>query len=490
MTDTRLTFFGATGEVTGSCTLVETRRARVLIDFGMIQGAAEVENRNTVLPPLDVDHLDAVVITHAHMDHCGRLPMLAPLGLRAPIFATQPTTELLAPILHGSARLQSMLAWQHANPRPRRASSRSRIGAGVRRLSTPQPTAPESEDAAPPRLYTEVEVAAVLPLITPLPYLSPHAIAPGITLRFLDAGHVIGSASIELTIGEGIEQHTIVFSGDLGPNGAPLVRPVRPPDRADVLVLESTYGDRVHPEVRGTLAALAEVVREAKHSRSRVLAPTFTLGRAQQLLFRLGQLSRDGRLMGVPVYLDSKMALIASETYMRHPDLLDAETARRARTGDAPLQFPELIYIDSREDSRRLNHMRGPGIIIAGSGFCHGGPIVHHLRHGLHRHDCRVLLIGHQPHGTPAGDLARGARSVFLDDEEFDVEAKVHRLPGFSGHADRNDLRAFAAGIPTTPGIIILNHGETDQRAPLATAIANQLSTKVLTPHGIEQIAL
>lgn len=486
MPDTLLTFFGATGEVTGSCTLVETRHARVLIDFGMVQGAAEVERRNTLLPPLDADHLDAVVVTHAHVDHCGRLPMLAPLGFRAPIYATQPTADVLGPILHGSARLQSMLAWQHANPRP---IARPRIGTGVRRLSPPTPP-PDLHTEAPAQLYTGVEVDAVLPLLTPLAYDTSHEIAPGITLRFLDAGHVIGSASIELTIGKGLEQHTLVFSGDLGPSGAPLVRPVRPPERADVLILESTYGDRVHPEIRGTLAALAEVVREAKHSRSRVLAPTFTLGRAQQLLFRLGQLSRDGRLMGVPVYLDSKMALIASETYMRYPDLLDAETARRARSGDAPLQFPELIYIDSREDSRRLNHMRGPGIIIAGSGFCHGGPIVHHLRHGLHRHDCRVLLIGHQPHGTPAGDLARGARSVFLDDQEFDVEAKIHRLPGFSGHADRNDLRAFAAGVPSTPGLIVLNHGEPDQRTPLATALANQLSTRVLTPTGIEQIAL
>lgn len=488
MSCTRLTFFGAAGEVTGSCTLVETPHARVLVDFGMVQGAAEIERRNTAIPPIDIDHLDAVIVSHAHMDHCGRLPMLAPLGLRAPVYATPPTAELLGPILHGSSRLQAMLAWEHANPR---RPSHPRIGTGVRRLSAASPPPPPAlDEEPPPQLYTQLEVDTLLTRVSPLPYRTPKSIAPGIALRFLDAGHVIGSASIELTIGSGLNQHTLVFSGDLGPSGAPLLRPPSPPEHADVLILESTYGDRVHPEARGTLAALAEVVREAKRSRSRVLAPTFTLGRAQQLLYRLGQLSRDGRLLGVPVYLDSKMALIASEIYMRHPDLLDAETARRARSGDAPLQFPELIYIDSREDSRRLNHMRGPGIIIAGSGFCHGGPIVHHLRHGLWRQDCRVLLIGHQPHGTPAGELARGARSIFLDDQEIDVQAKVHRLPGFSGHADCNDLRAFASGIPTPPGMIILNHGEPEQRTPLAGALASQLGTRVQTPGINDQIEL
>lgn len=469
MSDLRITFLGAAGEVTGSATLVETPRARILVDFGMIQGAAEIERRNTLLPPLDAPYLDAVVLTHAHMDHCGRLPMLEPLGFVGTVYCTHPTAELLGPVLHGSARLQSILAHEHATA--------ARVGTGVRRLSAPLPPS----DDEPVQLYSSTQVDALLKRAQGIDYLQPTTIAPGVSLRFLDAGHVIGSASIELTVGEGPQAKTVVFSGDLGPRSAPLLKAPQSPERADVLVIESTYGDRSHPEARNTLDGLAQVVGAAKRDRSRLIIPTFTLGRAQQLLYRLGQLSRQQRL-GVPVYLDSKMALLASEVYARHPDLLDEASARATRAGDWPLHFPELVYIQNRADSKRLNHLRGAGIIIAGSGFCHGGPIVHHLAHSLWRPDAHVLLIGHQPSGTTAYEIAARYPEVTLSGQLVQVAAQIHSLPGFSGHADREGLLAFASGIKARPELILLNHGEDAQRLPLAERFRSALSADVRTP--------
>lgn len=481
MSDIRITFLGAAGEVTGSATLVETPRARVLVDFGMIQGTAEIERRNTLLPPLDAPYLDAVVLTHAHVDHCGRLPMLETLGFTGRVYCTHPTAELLGPVLHGSARLQSILAYEHA------AGTRTpRVGTGVRRLSEPPP--PSSDDE-PVQLYSSIQVDALLKRVQPAGYLEPTQIATGVSLRFLDAGHVIGSASVELTVDGPRSPRTLVFSGDLGPRSAPLLRAPQSPQRADLLVIESTYGDRSHPEAKNTLDGLAQVVAAARRDRSRLIIPTFTLGRAQQLLYRLGQLSRQQRL-GVPVYLDSKMALLASEIYAHHPDLLDETSERATRAGDWPLHFPELVYIQSRPDSKRLNHLRGPGIIIAGSGFCHGGPVVHHLAHALWRPDAHVLLIGHQPSGTTAHEIASGYPEVSLSGQLVQVNAKVHSLPGFSGHADREGLLAFASGIPERPKLILLNHGEPTQREPLAERFRSTLNVDTRTPGPQEVVEI
>ncbi len=488
VSDIRITFLGAAGEVTGSATLVETPRARILVDFGMIQGAAEIERRNAELPPLDAPYLDAVVLTHAHVDHCGRLPMLEPLGFSGRVYCTLPTAELLGPVLHGSARLQSMLAFE----RIRADADRPGRGAGRRaQPAIPAPLAASPTDA-PVELYSSLEVDALLKRIQAINYLEPTQIAKGVTLRFLDAGHVIGSASIELTVDDpssSSSPRTLVFSGDLGPRSAPLLRAPESPPRADVLVLESTYGDRSHPEAKNTLDGLAAVVAAARRDRSRLIIPTFTLGRAQQLLYRLGQLSRQQRL-GVPVYLDSKMALLASEIYAHHPGLLDEASERATRAGDWPLHFPELVYIQSRPDSKRLNHLRGPGIIIAGSGFCHGGPVVHHLAHALWRPECHVLLIGHQPSGTTAHEIAAGFPEVSLSGQLVEVNARIHSLPGFSGHADREGLIAFASGIPTPPKLILLNHGEPTQRQPLAERFRTTLNVDTRTPEPQEVVEL
>jgi metallo-beta-lactamase family protein len=471
----RLTFFGAAGEVTGSCTLLETDRARVLIDLGMIQGDPDDEARNRDLPPFDADRLDAVILTHAHIDHCGRVPMLAPTGFDGPIFATQPTAELLSPVLHGSARLQVVRMYEHVTEQRLRGGR----GAGVkmRRRSADEPfgaNLPDLSDdpTAPIRLYSTEDVDEVLDMVEPVGYGTPFEPAPGISARFLDAGHVIGSASIELTIaGKGGSSTRLVLSGDIGAAGSPLLPPPSPPDFADVVVMESTYGGRSHPDASASLVGLAEILAEAARSRDKLVIPTFSLGRAQQLLFALGELSRTRRLAGIGVYLDSKMAIAASEVYARHPDLLRDGPARMIRAGKSPLQFPELHYITDRDDSRRLNTLREGGVIVAGAGFCHGGPVVHHLMHTLWREDARVLFIGHQPEGTPAYEIASGARTVEIRGREVEINCRVHRLTGFSGHADHAGLVDWIGSFRGTPGAVLLNHGDNAARTRLAQAI-------------------
>jgi metallo-beta-lactamase family protein len=402
--------------------------------------------------------------------------MLEAMGFCGQVWCSEPTSEILGPILHGSARLQAIRVFEH------RAAKSARVGTGVRRLSAPPPPV---DDEPPAVLYTASVVDALMRRVRGLEYGRAETIASGVSLRLLDAAHVIGSASVELTIGRGMRETVVVFSGDLGAAGAPLLAPLQSPARADVLVLESTYGDRSHPAAEDALEALARVVGYARSGRSRLVIPTFTLGRAQQLLYRLGQLSRSGRL-GVPVYLDSKMAVTASEAYARHPERLEPGVASALRAGAWPLQFPELMYVQDRADSRRLNTLRGAGVIIAGSGFCHGGPIVHHLAHALWRPDAHVLLIGHQPAGTTAQQIAAGHPEVLLGDRLTEVRARVHTLGGFSGHADREGLLAYVSGMAGQPGLVVLNHGDDGQRLPLARRLAERrLSVETPGPGGM-----
>jgi metallo-beta-lactamase family protein len=474
----RVTFFGAVGEVTGSCALLEAGDARVLIDCGLIQGTPEDEARNAIPLPVDGRSLDAVVITHAHVDHCGRVPLLPRLGYTGPVYATRPTAELLGPVLYSSARLQHIRRAEHEAARRGAGVRRPRhsLGGGLEPIEDPPSIQP------PVQLYDSPDVDAALSDVRPLAYGREERIAPGVTLRFLDACHIIGSACVELTIGRGASRFTLVFSGDLGPSTAPLLPSAQPPSHADAVVLESTYGDRLHPKPGDTLRHLAKIIAKAKTNRDRIVIPTFALGRAQQLLYRLGQLSADGRLLQTPVYLDSKMAVTGSEAYARHRDLLSPEAAEMFQRGQSPMHFPELYYIANRQDSKRLNTLRGGGIILAGAGFCHGGPILHHLNNALWRQDARVLFIGHQPPGTLAHAIASGQEVVEILGHQVRVEARIHTMGGFSGHADQNDLVAWVGGITPAPTRILLNHGDDGARLVLADKIAEAIGVRAELP--------
>jgi len=457
----RLQFHGAAGGVTGCCHLLTTDRAAVLLDFGLHQGGPLSERMNRRPPGFDARRLDSVVLSHAHIDHSGRLPLLPRLGCRAPIWSTPATRELCAFMLPDSAHLQEHDAqrWDH---------SRSR-----RRGRPP----PRSEQP----LYTAEDVATVLRQFRALPYRRSEPIADGVRLTFHDAGHILGSAIVALDVEEAGQTRRLVFSGDVGNWPAPLLRDPEPLDAADVLLLESTYGDRDHKDRQATLDELLAVVSAARQAGSKVLVPSFAVGRSQELIFHLGEFHRDGRL-GLPVFLDSPMAVRSTELYRRHRELFDDEAWDTIRRGEPLLDFPGLHLCRTTQESVALNTLAGPAVILAASGMCTGGRIVHHLRHHGGRPGTHIVIVGFQAEGTPGRALVEGARTITLLGERVSIAARVHTLGGFSAHADQSRLVRWASGFRAARPRTFLVHGEDRARQALAQRLRAELGYEVSLP--------
>lgn len=448
----QITLFGAAGEVTGSSYLVTTARARVLIDCGLFQGSDDDERRNHLPRDLPIDELDAVVLTHAHLDHSGRLPLLARQGYRGPIYATPATIEVAALLLDDAARLQQSDAAQ-ANRRRQRAGR--------------APLAP---------LFDGEDVAAVLALLRPLPYDEPAVIAPDVTLRLVEAGHILGSASANLSVAEAGSERRLVFSGDIGPRGAPILNDPAQITAADLVVLESTYGDRDHRPLAETLAEFAALVRKAVHHRSKLIIPAFAVGRTQDILYHLAALFREGIAPALPIYLDSPLAIAATELYRRHPVLADTESRQVRGTGGLWHGLETLHTCATAAESRALNDRAGPCIILAGSGMCTGGRVLHHLKHTLWRPEGLVVIVGYQAAGTLGRLLVEGARRVRIFDEEIVVRAQIHTLGGFSAHAGQTELLAWLAPMTAGHPQVVLSHGEEHARSALARRIAEDFA--------------
>ncbi|MCK6476058.1 MAG: MBL fold metallo-hydrolase [Phycisphaerales bacterium] len=457
----RITFWGAAGEVTGSCYLVETDQARVMVDCGIHQGYPEAEARNRRVPWKRDLRLDAVVLTHAHLDHSGRLPLINRLPGEWRTFATPATAALTDILLEDSARLQeqdTMLA------------NRRRARAG-KPLLTP--------------LYTPRDAAESLSRLKSVAYQTPTQIAPGITIRFVDAGHILGSTSVEMIAEDAGRTRTIAFSADIGVPGSPLLADPTPLDRADVVMLESTYGDRDHRPMEQTLDELTAILREAERDGEKVLIPAFAVGRTQNLIYHMAQLHREGRINNLPVYIDSPMAIAATRLYLDHVDILDADARRLAEYKSSLLRFPTLRYSQSADDSRRLNDLRGAAVIIAGSGMCNGGRIVHHLRHNLWKPGVHVVFTGFQGQGTLGRELVQRPSSVRIFGETVAVKARIHTLGGLSAHGGQSTLVDWAShlvgpGKPTPR--FFLTHGEDGPRAALAGVLRNRLKIEAERP--------
>ena len=440
----------AGGEVTGSAYLVQTRQANVLVDCGMFQGgrAAEAKNRPPTRPNTQ---LDAVVVTHGHLDHTGRLPLLPKLGFQGPVYATPATVDMAALILRDSARLQAMDA---------KRQNRKRARAG--------------ESAIEP-LYTSEDAETIIGQLTPAPYQRPVPIAPGIRACFAEAGHMLGSATVQLLVDEDGREKRIVFSGDLGPTGVPIQRNFDALHQADAVFLECTYGDRDHRPFRETAEEFIGIVKQAVQTRGKILIPTFAVGRAQLLTALLSWAFRNKHVKPFPLFLDSPMGIEATRLYVRYylkdPELFDEVLLKYLRQKPMREDLKTLRATVTAKESKAINDCPGPCLVMAGAGMCTGGRILHHFKENLWKPETHVVIVGYQGRGSLGRRLVDGAESVNILGEKIAVCAQVHTLGGFSAHAGQTDLlKWFGAIAPSKPQVVLI-HGEDGPRQALATHI-------------------
>lgn len=445
----RLTSYGAAREVTGSRHLLEVGDARILIDCGMFQGRrSETRAKNADLG-FDPSTLDACINTHGHLDHCGTYPLLARRGYRGAIHATPATADVAALVMADAARIQvadaRFLERQIAkNPRDRR-------------------------EAIPPQ-YDEEDADLATSLYRPVAYHEPFRVASGVTATFLDAGHILGSSIVRLDCEDGGRRVTIVATGDLGRRNTPILRDPEVVADADWLLCESTYGARLHDDIAFAQDELAQVVRDTAAKGGRVLIPAFAVGRTQELVWHLHQLHAEGRIPPIPVYVDSPMATKATAIFAKHAECYDAETvARFLDNGISPFSFAALKYVESAEDSKKLNELRMPCIIIATSGMCEAGRILHHLVHGVGDHRNTVLVVGFMAAHTLGRALADRRPEVRIFGETHEVRARVKILNAFSAHADRNEIGEWVGRMDRRRlrGVFLV-HGEPDAQDALA----------------------
>ncbi len=445
----KITSFGAALGVTGSCHFVEANGKRFLIDCGLFQGGSEEEEKNYRPFPFDPKELDFVLLTHGHLDHCGRLPKLVREGFRGPIITTAATRDIARFILLDAAHLQQEEFYTQQR-------KHRRAGLPVR-----EP------------LYSVEDVLYTLDQFEPRArYDQPLELSPGIKATFRDAGHVLGSAFIELEVEEGNDVKKVTFSGDLGNLGQHVVPDPELPHECDLVVVESTYGDRDHRPVADSIAELAEAVNATLDRGGNVIIPTFALERAQDVLFYLGQLRRAGEIPECPIYLDSPLAIDITGVYRRHPECLDEKLREMLAAGERPFAFANVHFTRSTEESKRLNDANKV-IIIAGSGMCTGGRVLHHLRHNLWREESSVVIVGYQAQGTLGRALVDGARHVRIYGEEIPVKAKIYTINGFSAHADRSGLLRWLG--PCRGKRALLVHGEEHALHALRDAVRSEL---------------
>ena len=480
-----LHFLGGAGQVTGSCALVQIDEVRFLVDCGLFQGGREAETRNRRRFEFDPRSLDFVLLTHAHIDHSGLLPRLAAAGFGGPVHTTAATVDLAAVMLRDAAYIQQKEAeWAaKSSGRSRRARAASwsarHAGQGADGAHGSGSTPAEDErirHAGAPPLYTMADAEAVIEQFERHPYDQPFRPHPAVEVTLRDAGHILGSASVDIRLGSGTRTHRLVFSGDLGQPGHPVVRDAAPVDGADTLVIESTYGNRLHRSLDDTLDELVDVLqRTLAHRRGNVVIPSFAVGRTQDLLVLLAQLARDGRLPPMDVYVDSPLAMAATRITLDHLALLDEQAVELSRWLRSEGHGLRIHFSESVEDSMAINAQRGGAVIISASGMCDAGRIRHHLRHALPRPECAVVFAGFQAQGTLGRRLVDGARSVRLFGETLPVRASMHTIGGLSAHADQHALLDWMRRLVRPPRHTWVVHGEAGTSAVFAQAARDQL---------------
>jgi metallo-beta-lactamase family protein len=462
----KITIVGAAGgEVTGSAYYVQTKTANILVDCGLFQGGKRAEALNR--PPTGPkQRLDAILLTHAHLDHTGRLPLLAKRGHTAPIFATPATIEMTALILRDSAKIQ-------AGDAERQNRKRERAGE--------PPTEP---------LYTPEHAEAVIQCLKPVPYQEPVEVAPGIQAIWAESGHMLGSASIQLLVQEDGRTKRAVFSGDLGPKGALILRDFEPFRHADLVFLESTYGDHDHRPFTQTVEELVSIVQDTVEKRGKILVPTFAVGRAQLLTTLLAWMFRKKKVRPFPIFLDSPMAIEATRIYAAHRELFDDQMTKFVSEKPLRADLQSMKLCVTANDSMKINDVAGPCFIMAGAGMCNAGRILHHLKQNLWKPDTHVLIVGYQSRESLGRRLVEGAKLVSIHGEKVVVKAKIHTLGGFSAHAGQTDLLTWFRAIAPSKPRVILTHGENEPRQELAKKIQQQFRIKPLLAQMKETVTL
>ncbi len=471
-----ITFLGATKTVTGSNFLLEGAGKKIIIDCGLYQGLAKEERENYADFPFDVNEIDYMLLTHAHIDHSGRIPKLYVDGYRGPVIATKATCDLCSIMLPDSGHIQEMEnVWQN--------KKRARIGK------------PEL-----PPLYTAQDAIKCLEIFKPVSYDEIVELDENISVRFNDAGHMLGSSIIEVWVKENGETKKIVFTGDLGNNDIPLLDAPTMIDNTDYLVMESTYGGRLHNRNDDKATMFLNIVAETLDKGGNVIIPSFAVGRTQEILYELNKLKENTddkeflekyeKLMKAPVYVDSPLAISATEVFRNNMNLFDENVREEIKNGDNPLEFPGLQFTQTAEESRALNDDPHPHIIISASGMCEVGRIKHHLKHNLWNPNNTILFVGYQAPGTLGAKIVSGEKKVKIFGEEIAVNARIEYIEGYSGHADQEWLLNFVYSFNTKPKHIFLVHGEPEGQKILKEKIIQNVNIPVTIPDYGEQYDL
>ena len=467
----KIKFCGASTGVTGSCHLLTSGEHKILLDCGQFQGGKAQDALNYEKFPFEPSEIECVVLSHAHIDHCGRLPLLTKRGFEGKIYCTDATADLLSVMLKDSAYIhEKETEWKN-----RKAERAGR------------------EQVEP--LYTIEDAEKTLSLVSPILYDQQIEINPDMKIVFNDAGHILGSAITELWVTENDKESKIVFSGDLGMEGRPILRDPTYIKKADYVIMETTYGNRIHKELGSGVEKLIEIIINTTRRGGNVVIPSFAVGRTQELIYELNRFYDSNNeyrkeLDKIFVYVDSPMATTATEIFRRNAQVFDEETREYILKGDNPLEFKNLKFTRSSKESQDLNFNKEPKIIISASGMCEAGRIRHHLKHNLWNPKNSIVFVGYQGQGTLGRSLVEGVKMVTLFGEEIQVNAEIHNLEGFSGHADQNGLFAWLAHFEQRPKQIFLVHGEEDSKKDFAKLVNEKLSYEPIVVMGNSEFEL
>jgi len=463
----KLHFLGAAQNVTGSRYLIEANNVRFLVDCGLYQERKYIY-RNWDPFPISPNTLDAVLLTHAHLDHCGLLPKLVREGFRGRIVSTAATADITQIMLMDSAKIQE----EDAEHKIKRHERERRKG--------PYPEVP---------LYTPADVKACCSLLSPVRYGEPVLIGNSVSATFHDAGHVLGSSMILVNISQNGEKRSVLFSGDVGRWNKPILRDPTLFDEADYVLIESTYGDRLHEDSVSVTKQLAEVINSTVQARGNIVVPSFALERSQEVLYYMNKLLMERRIPRLMVFLDSPMAVSITDIFKKHPELYDSDMLELIRKGSSPFDFPGLTMVSKTDQSKAINNITGSTMIIAGSGMCTGGRIKHHLVTNISRPECTILFIGYQAIGTLGRLIVDGARKVRILGKEYPIRAKIAQINGFSAHADRDELFQWLSSLKRPPKQIFVVHGEPEAALQFADFLTERTGWNISVPeYGNESI--